>query len=159
MAVMAGVISSERWLDQVIVTGSTLNLVTGDQSHSLTLPAGSNDLAIMEIAVFVDGMTTVSANPELRGVYCDVIDQANAVRDIVGVQRWTSFQALSIGTYFSPDPLVLWRQGESLRFLFGTVESAGFTGDLAVRAKCVRVRPIETPSSRAVRLVRLPSDG
>lgn len=153
MATWATTLQAERWLDEVVLAGTATDVVQADFSELFSLPAGLGDVAIMEIYVRATGLTTPTANLELVGCSADVLSADGATTlDIVGIQRWSKLSATIYGTYFSPDPLVLWRQPEKLR-LFSVDMEGGTAGDLAVFAKCVRVRPIEVSAS-PLQLVR-----
>lgn len=146
---------SERWLDEILLLATDPNL-NGDTATQISLPAGLGDVAIMEVLVDADTAATLMTGPELRGPRAVIINAAGTTVDIVGVSRWTQRELTvpSLSTYFSPDPLVLWRQNERLELKFQEVDTnASPTVDLAAYIKCVRVRPLEA-AGLPVQLVR-----
>lgn len=157
MALTAMTLRSERWLDEVTVTGSIVNVGGADVAELFSLPLGLGDVAIMEAIVVGSDIATVVAGSTNPSVRIDILspDGASAV-DIVGVFRWWPIAVAAVAAYVSPDPLVLWKQDERLRI--SSVEfdtNASPTGDLSITVKCVRVRPIEVSEQpRPLRLVR-----
>lgn len=153
MVALSPVVWGERWLDEVLISGQLANL-DGDRTDTLSVPEGIGTIALMEIVVFADQVATMVANPELLGVFCDVVDAGSGVRDIIGVERWSRINATMLATYFSPDPLVEVKGGESVRFIFQEVDTnAAPTADFTVRIKGTRVRP-GVVARGPVRLVR-----
>lgn len=157
MTAIAGVLRSERWLDEVVVAGTSAN-IDGDFHVELSLPAGIGDLAIMEALLDVDAILTAATNLELQGIRWAIIDAAGTTVDILGVTRWSQREATNnaISTYLSPDPLVLWRQNERLSAKFREVDTnAAPTADLGIVVKTVRVRPLQVAERhQPLRLVR-----
>jgi len=157
MTAVAGTLRSERWLDEVLIAGQIAN-VDGDIAVELSLPPGIGDLAIIEALLDVDSIATLATNIELQAIRWVITNAAGTTVDIIGVTRWGQREAttIAISTYVSPDPLVLWRQGEILNAKFREVDTnLTPTGDLGIVAKCVRVRPVPASDQPApLRLVR-----
>lgn len=151
MAVIQLVVLAERWLDQVILYGTTADGVGADFSDTLVMPAGLGDVALMEMQVLIGGITT-AIDPANKGMRADVNTVASLV-DIIGMAQIYSTGATRMGAYFSPDPLVLVRQEERIGVTGPDLETTA-TGDAHYYVKCVRVRPKEEPAAGPVRLVR-----
>lgn len=147
-------LTSERWLDQIILSGTYTN-ENGDHDLTFLIPAGLGDIAILEIDVQALSVATMMANPELNAVRAYVVSAAGDAVDIVGTQRWSKVWTDRVATYLSPDPLVLVRQSERLKLSAAEVDTnASPTVDIVVTVKAVRVRPIEAPARGPIRLVR-----
>lgn len=147
---------SERWLDEVLLAGSKLN-VDGDQADTWIPPYGLGDLAIMEIGIDINTLATSVADPTAIGVRIGVVDAAgSSIVDIAGDAPFRRMAANRLEAYISPDPLVLVRQGEKIVIEFPEVDiNATPTGDLAVYVKCVRVRPtVVAQNPGPIQLVR-----
>lgn len=154
MASLAGVLASERWLDEVIVAGS-ISTISADVEDSLSVPAGLGDLAVMEMEIDAVAVTTVSTVALNKGamVYVTSPDAATTL-DIIGTpNRWVECGSLRLQIFISPDPLVLWRQNELIVMRFPRLDNGATSFSYAVRVKCVRVRPQVVPE-RALQLVR-----
>lgn len=150
------IILSERWLDEVMLQGQVLN-VDGALAEFFTLPAGLGDVAIMEAeAAWSDILTAVALTVSLAA-RARVITASGNVVDILGISEVKQvYDATQYGVYWSPDPLVLWRQDEQFAINSPEFDSnAAPTADLTVRIKAVRVRPtVGQEARRPIRLVR-----
>lgn len=160
MTAVVSTIASERWLDEVLLTGTAAADAGGaDVSDTIALPAGLGDVAIMELMIDASPAATIVADAVLQnlGVRAAVISgDGSTTVDIVGVHRFYRQAAARAGCYISPDPLVLWRQGELLALTFPELDTnVSPTMDIAYKVKCVRVRPqIVSEQPQPLRLVR-----
>lgn len=149
-------LKSERWLDQVLLQGTSADAAIADYGETFSLPVGLGDVALMELYVECIALTAIPALAiPWMGVRAGIFSQDLATLvDIVGVQPWyRTLTATAAAAYFSPDPLVLWRQGEVLH-LKGPDMDTGAAGDLFVAAKVVRVRAPAEGVAAPVQLVR-----
>lgn len=150
MAVIQLALAAERWRQEVLLYGTGPNGAGADWSDTLHPPTTIGDLAIIEILISVETIATLVA-PALLGCQANVVNTlgGNAVVDIIGSVRWQNHQALRASCYFSPDPLVLLRQGEAISIQSPELDSnASPTGDVYYYVKCVRV-PMEAPAAPA----------
>lgn len=146
-------IVSERWLDTVVLQ-ATVNDIDGDRDDTWLLPAQMSDVAIMEVVADAETLATIRVNMELAGARLVVINQANKVVDFVGITRWSIIRVADASAYWSPDPLVLWRQGEKLALRFPELDiNVTPTGDLRLTVKAVRVKVLQ-PLPETIQLVR-----
>lgn len=143
MAITNLALLSERWLDEIVMFGSIVNTAGTDINEQFRAPAGLGDLAIMEaIATGLSLATPVAADTN-PAAFVDILSSdAATVLDIVGVFRWFPVASTSVSAYLSPDPLVLWREGELIRIVSPELDTnATPTGDMNLVVKAVRVRP------------------
>lgn len=153
MATVQLTMVSERWLDEVVLQGQITD-ADGERNDNYILPAGLGDVALMELMVDTGPLATVAPGFDLMGVRATIVGQSFN-NDIIGVERWTKIGASILSLYISPDPLVLWRQTEPLQLQHPEMDTnAAPTGEIVVRVKVVRVRPIESPARGPIRLVR-----
>lgn len=156
MTTATAAISGERWLDEVLLVCNFTN-IDGDFVLHISPPAGFGDCAIMEVGLYAGPLATTLASPELYGGIVKILNPSGSTNvDILGVYNWTRGVPVLgyVGAYVSPDPLVLWRQGEILAIEGQEVDTnATPTVDFAVFAKVVRVRSVESAPG-PVRLVR-----
>lgn len=156
MATVTLVQTAERWLDEVILQATTADTAIADFGDFFLLPAGLGDVALIELYVEAVSLTAVPALAiPWMGVRAGIFGpDASFFVDIIGVQPWyRTTTATAVAAYFSPDPLVLWRQNERLH-LKGPDMDTGATGDLLVAAKVVRVRPLDPSTAQPLVLVR-----
>lgn len=157
MATIQLTLNAERWLDEVILTGSTTTDTAGaDAADLYVVPHAVGDVALMELDILMQNPATLVANPELLGVRADVLSAAGSkIVDLIGVSRWSRITVNQLAAYFSPDPLVLIRAGEAIRIITPELDTnAAPTGDFLLTAKCSRVRPQEPVDTGPIRLVR-----
>lgn len=156
MATVQTVISSERWLDEILLYGTVADGAGSDWSDALLLPPGLGDVAIMELLVLAETLATAVAIAEQSVVAQITSPGGSSTVDILGTGKWFRTQALRAAAYVSPDPLVLWHQDERLSIQSPELDSnASPTGDVFYYVKCVRVRPVlAAASNEPIRLVR-----
>lgn len=145
MAVTASAIIAERWLDEVLITGTIPNVLGGTFFlESFTSPPGVGDLAIMEVGATAFALATINPAAKL-GSWLDIRSADGAtVVDILGTAEWLTVTSDEMRAYWSPDPLVLWRQNEIITITGPELDTnASPTGDLRLFVKAVRVRPVE----------------
>lgn len=161
MATTTMTLSAERWLDEVVLRALVADAaIATDIVEGFLSPAGIGDLAIMSVQASAVSIGTVPVTATFdRGARfaINASDDATQV-DVVGVAQWFATGGAAaafdrLDCFIDPDALVLWRQGELLKLSSAELD-AGATGDIVVVAKCVRVRPIESPARGPVRLVR-----
>lgn len=156
MAIATIPLTAQRWLDEVMFSQDVVNSVGGTFfSEQFRLPVGEGDVAIMEMLVTGFSLATVVVLPADIATAISVLSaDALTVVDFVGVYPFYRVSSDEVRAYASPDPLVLWRQGELLTVNGPELDiNVTPTGDLNVTVKCVRVRPGE-PSRGAIQLVR-----
>lgn len=157
MATLQSTIIAERWLDEVVL-GAVSAAINGDYTDHVLLPPGIGDVAIMEVSIDASPLATGVAALELQGSRMAVFSyDGGTVVDIVGGNqdnRWSYRGGAAAHNYWSPDPLVLWRQGERLAIASPELDiNATPTVVYVWRIKVVRIRPIEIPAS-PIQLVR-----
>lgn len=153
MAVVVMAIVAERWLDQVVLYGAAAE-PAGDIADQYTLPATLGDVGLIEAEFNVSGIATAIASPTLRGVRMAVTNVAGSLLDIIGAESWIPVSSGKYAAYFSPDPIVLIRQGERLLVQHLDEDSSGaptIVGELLL--KVVRIKAVEVPSA-PIQLVR-----
>lgn len=146
MATVVTTLKAERWLDEILIEGGVAN-ATGVQANDFSLPVGIGDVAIMSVDYRITGITTLPTITNL-GVLMTVVSQPSGQPvDIIGSapfrQVYEGAAAIIVAAYLDPDALVLWRYGEYVQCATPIMDS-GNTGDIAVRFKCVRIRPVES---------------
>jgi len=154
MATVQCTLRSERWLDEVIIEGTRAN-VDGEVADTYALPQGIGDVAIMSVEYLATGIATI-VTPTLLSVFMEVFEPNQAVAaDVVGSGELRIRQTgAQIGATVDPDALTLWRQNEYLSVVHPELDSnVAPTVDYTLRAKCVRVRPVEAPVG-PIQLVR-----
>lgn len=129
-------------------------------SEEFSVPVALGDLAIMSVSVGVELVTTVpAASTSVRGVRVTVTSSDGAsVVDVVGSAEFLQVNdgAVTIGydAFVDPQALCLLRNNERVRVTAPEMDSnASPTGDLRIRVKAVRVRPLEGAVSGPIRLV------
>lgn len=134
---------SDRWLDEVILQATVANVGIDDEYRVLA-PADEQDLAIMNAMVGVIQITTMVASINDWGVVFTVLSAAPSVVDLGNTARFVKTSAAEAYCSLDPDALVLWRKGEKVALSIPEIDTnASPTGDVYIRFKCVRVRPIE----------------
>lgn len=149
-------IASERWLDQVLLSGTLTDGAGADTNEQLNLPAGIGDVAILELKVLVEGITTIVTDAVLGnlGFGAMIVSKDGSTDlDFVGVSRLYRVHATRLRGVLQPDPLVLWRQSEICVVALPDLESTA-TGDIFYRVKAVRVRPPAEGAPQPLQLVR-----
>jgi len=150
---------AERWNDIVLLSKSKAN-IDGEQADTWTPPVGIGDLAVMEMLYVVTAIDVLATLGSDLGCTAYVINAAgDTFVDIIGSVRFvkdgTGANALSVCAYFSPDPLVLVKQGERIYVTHGEVDTdATPTGDAALYVKAVRVNAQVSPKVGPIQLVR-----
>lgn len=147
-------IASERWLDEVLLTGSWVNL-DADRVDELILPATIGDVAVMEMEVSVNNIGTYPTSL-LKSVRALIVMAGSVqINDIIGTEEFREVGAGYLSAYISPDPLVIWRQSERLQLVFPELDvNVTPTADATVRVKVVRVSAVDTAVGGPIRLVR-----
>lgn len=138
MATQPATLIAERWLDVIVLRAQTAN-VGADLDDEITLPPGLGDVAILEIIYDFTSIATMVAAPEELGAYARILSASGNVVDFVSVGRFSKVSATEVTAWLSPDPLVLWRQNESLKIAVAELDTnASPTGDVTVYIKASR---------------------
>lgn len=148
-------IFSERWLDEVLLGGVLADGAAGDSNEELSLPSGIGDVAILELLVLVEGITTIVSDAILGnlGFGAMIVSKDGASDlDFVGVNRLYRLHTGRVRGCLQPDPLVLWRQDEKCFVALPDLETTA-TGDIYYRVKVVRIRQPE-PAPQPIQLVK-----
>lgn len=157
MATVTLQLDSERWLDELLLQKRQTDGGGADFNDLWALPSGLGDVAVIEVLVNCVNFATMVASPELLGAELAVVSaDTTTVLDIIGTERWSKISADRLSVYFSPDPLVLVRQGETIRLRTPELDTnATPTADIDLYLKAVRVRPIEGAVRGPLRLVNV----
>lgn len=153
MTTRALTLRAERWLDEVVLVG-TGTLAAGEIFDQWTLPAGLGDVAVMELQYSLALVATPITTASVEAAGASIITGASNT-DIIGIELFKKMGAASYSCYFSPDPLVLWRQMENLAIVHSDFDiNASPTYTASILIKCVRIRTQEPADSAPIRLVR-----
>lgn len=139
-------ILSERELSMVTLRTPTSfgQNIDGDQRNNMALPTGFGDLYLHRVSVYVTGIATMVASPEILGLMFWLSTADGNESDVMGFSRWQVIRAGELGSWFDliEEP-ALWRESERLSVDFGEVDTnAAPTADLRVYAYVTRRRNI-----------------
>lgn len=141
MATTVLAIGSER-VGLSTLSGTVSNIDNVDVNENYQLPPGYGDCMIHGIMFQVSGITTVVANPELRGPVVYIMS-TSIVDFIGGMRTWRKVNALATAlvSQWEMERPVLLRATELLQVQFANEDTgAGDTADVYCALRVLRLR-------------------